>query len=74
MGTGEMWNSNSLTAWLLAGSGHDLAVVEPPTGGRAPGWSAGLALAVHPGAQTRDCARSAATVRALVRAEAGDGH
>jgi hypothetical protein len=49
MRTGEMWNSNSLTAWLLAGSGHGMAAIEPPAGGRAPGWSAGLALAVHPG-------------------------
>ena len=43
-----MWNSNSLTAWLLAGSGPGIAAVVPPAGGRAPGWSAGLALAVHP--------------------------
>jgi hypothetical protein len=43
-GTGEMWNSNSLTAWLLAGSGHDMAAIEPPRGGGAPGWGAGLAL------------------------------
>ena len=43
--TGDMWNSNSLIAWLLAGSGHDLTGVQPPAPGRAPGWSAGLALA-----------------------------
>ena len=44
---GEMWNSNSLIAWLLARSGHDVGVAElqPPAGGRAPGWSAGLAVA-----------------------------
>lgn len=42
---GEMWNSNSLTAWLLAASGHDLAGVRPPGGGRAPGWQAGLRAA-----------------------------
>lgn len=40
---GEMWNSNSLVSWLLANSGHDLTSVQCPTGGRAPGWSAGLA-------------------------------
>jgi hypothetical protein len=42
---GEMWNSNSLTSWLLATSGHDTDSIKPPAGGRAPGWSAGLAAA-----------------------------
>jgi hypothetical protein len=42
---GEPWNSNSLIAWLLARSGHDLAGVAPPSGGSAPGWSAELVLA-----------------------------
>jgi hypothetical protein len=41
---GEMWNSNSVTAWLLATAGID-AGVEPPSGGRAPGWRAGLRVA-----------------------------
>lgn len=45
LGTGDMWNSNSLVAWLLAGSGHEVSGLEPPRGGRAPGWSAGLAVA-----------------------------
>lgn len=45
LGTGEMWNSNSLTSWLLARSGHDLTEVSPPAGGRAPGWTAGLVVA-----------------------------
>jgi len=43
--TGDMWNSNSLVSWLLASSGHDLTTVVPPSGGRAPGWSAGLVVA-----------------------------
>jgi hypothetical protein len=42
---GEMWNSNSLTAWLLASSGHDTSLLHPPAHGRAPGWRAGLAIA-----------------------------
>jgi hypothetical protein len=46
--TGEMWNSNSLTAWLLARSGHDTDSLKPPKGGRAPGWSAGLLVATRP--------------------------
>jgi len=42
-----MWNSNSLISWLLARSGHDMAVVRPPDDGRAPGWSAGLVVAAR---------------------------
>lgn len=44
---GDMWNSNSLTAWLLARSGHDMAEIRPPDNGRAPGWSAGLVVAAR---------------------------
>ena len=44
-GVGDMWNSNSLTSWLLASSGHDPTSMVPPNGGRAPGWQAGLAVA-----------------------------
>jgi hypothetical protein len=42
---GEMWNSNSITAWLLTRSGIDVDHVRPPAGGRAPGWRAGLVVA-----------------------------
>ncbi|MEA2716047.1 MAG: hypothetical protein QOI99_364 [Actinomycetota bacterium] len=42
---GEMWNSNSVTSWLLARSGIDLEHIRPPGDGRAPGWDAGLAVA-----------------------------
>ena len=45
--TGEMWNSNSLTAWLLARSGHQMANINPPKGGRAPGWRAGEVFAAR---------------------------
>ncbi|MEA2424296.1 MAG: hypothetical protein QOH13_706 [Thermoleophilaceae bacterium] len=45
LGTGEMWNSNSVTAWLIAAAGLPTDHVEPPTGGRAPGWQAGLEVA-----------------------------
>jgi hypothetical protein len=44
---GEMWNSNSVTSWALSGAGIDAAAVRPPAGGRAPGWSAGIAVAEH---------------------------
>jgi hypothetical protein len=43
--SGDMWNSNSLTSWLLARSRHDIGAIEPPAGGRAPGWDAGIGLA-----------------------------
>jgi hypothetical protein len=45
--TGEMWNSNSLIAWLLARTGHEMGPVGPPLHGRAPGWRAGLLLAAR---------------------------
>ena len=47
--TGEMWNSNSVTAWLLAASGVAQRV-DPPAGGCAPGWRAGLTVARLTGA------------------------
>lgn len=42
---GEMWNSNSVISWLLARAGFDVDSVAPPSGGRAPGWHAGLVVA-----------------------------
>ena len=47
--TGDMWNSNSLTAWVLASSGHETDLLEPPLHGRAPGWVAGLVAAASRG-------------------------
>lgn len=52
LGAGEMWNSNSLIAWLLASSGHDADSLRPPSGGRAPGWCAGLVVAARSAART----------------------
>jgi hypothetical protein len=42
---GEMWNSNSVIAWLLVRSGLEIDGIQPPAGGRAPGWEAGLVVA-----------------------------
>ncbi|MET0494831.1 MAG: hypothetical protein ABW000_17050 [Actinoplanes sp.] len=50
--TGEMWNSNSLTSWLLARSNHRMDAIAPPAHGRAPGWDAGLVVAGHQAAVT----------------------
>jgi len=44
-GTGEMWNSNSVIAWLVARSGLPTDAIGPPPGGRAPGWETGLVTA-----------------------------
>jgi len=43
--TGEMWNCNSVVAWTIARSGLDADSIQPPDGGRAPGWRAGLVVA-----------------------------
>ena len=43
--TGDMWNSNSIISWLLVSSGLDAEAVKLPSGGRAPGWDAGLVVA-----------------------------
>jgi hypothetical protein len=43
--TGDMWNSNSVIAWLIARSGIDTEPIHPPKAGRAPGWQAGLVVA-----------------------------
>lgn len=43
--TGEMWNSNSMTSWLIARTGLDVDAIKAPAGGRAPGWSAGIEAA-----------------------------
>jgi hypothetical protein len=45
--TGEMWNSNSVVSWVLTRAGVDVASVRPPSGGRAPGWHAGMVIAAR---------------------------
>jgi len=51
METGEMWNSNSVVSWLLARTGLLAAAGRPPQGGRAPGWDAGIVVAMRGRAQ-----------------------
>jgi hypothetical protein len=43
--TGDMWNSNSVIAWLIARAGIGAGRAHLPPGGRAPGWAAGLVAA-----------------------------
>lgn len=53
LGAGEMWNSNSVTSWVLTHAGVDPETIPLPPGGRAPGWDAGVTVArrqlAHPG-------------------------
>jgi hypothetical protein len=66
LGVGEMWNSNSVIAWVLASAGLPAAELRPPAGGRAPGWDAGV-IAAH---QVRQ-PRLTDTARASRRPDAG---
>ena len=45
LGTGEMWNSNAVIAWVIARTGIDAESIQPPQRGRAPGWRAGVVVA-----------------------------
>ncbi|MCZ7532057.1 MAG: hypothetical protein M5U23_01365 [Acidimicrobiia bacterium] len=45
IGAGEMWNSNSVTAWVLGRSGLPVDTIHPPSHGRVPGWMAGIRAA-----------------------------
>lgn len=45
LGTGEMWNSNSIVSWLLVRSGIGVGGAVVPRQGRAPGWRAGIVAA-----------------------------
>lgn len=53
LGTGEMWNSNSVVSWLLARSGLPAEAIRPPPRGRAPGWQAGMVAARRGGSSSR---------------------
>jgi hypothetical protein len=52
LNTGDMWNSNSLISWLLERGGVNADRVFPPSGGRAPGWNAGIQIARRINAQS----------------------
>ena len=49
LGAADMRNSNSLIAWLLGSAGLEASRIRPPRGGRAPGWDAGVRLALRQG-------------------------
>jgi hypothetical protein len=58
LSAGEMWNSNSVIAWLITRVGIPAASHRPPRRGRAPGWDAGITVA------SRDAAPPLAVVAA----------
>ena len=62
LGTGEMWNSKSVIAWVIVRSAIDTGSIQPPAGGRAPGWQAGLRR--YPSATWRTAAATVAKSRA----------
>jgi hypothetical protein len=63
LAAGEMWNSNSVIAWLIARCDLPAESIHPPARGRAPGWRAGLAVARREGAGFSQCAPAAALTR-----------
>ena len=71
LGAGEMWNSNSLIAWLLARAGLPAGSIEPPAGGRAPGWHAGVVVAARVDAATSSPGRAAPARARSARAPRG---
>jgi hypothetical protein len=61
LGAGEMWNSNSVAAWLIACAGISPEDIPLPERGRAPGWEAGVVAA------QRESARTASAREAVAR-------
>jgi hypothetical protein len=71
--TGDMWNSNSVISWLLASAGLDPDGIQPPAGGRAPGWRAGLEIAARDATRENLQSRRTAMVASATPARAGLG-
>lgn len=61
--TGEMWNSNSIIAWLITRAGLSAETIQPPAHGRAPGWNAGLVVARRQETPARPDESARATAR-----------
>jgi hypothetical protein len=52
LGAHDMWNSNSVVAFVLTRGGLTVDELRPPGNGRAPGWQAGLIAARQANAST----------------------
>ena len=68
---GEMWNSNSMIAWLIWTAGLPTHALRPPAGGRAPGWDAGLEVARGRRPEVRQAPEQPARLSDRRRAGAG---
>ena len=68
---GEMWNSNSVMAWVITRAGLDIDSIQPPLQGRAPGWRAGVTVARRLPAPLCVSSPSADVVRAGAALAAG---
>jgi hypothetical protein len=64
LGAGEMWNSNSVMAWVITRAGLDIDSIDPPPNGRAPGWNAGVVVARRQEALARHRSRTVGRVGA----------
>ena len=60
---GDMWNSNSVVSWTLTRTAMLAAAGEPPPGGRAPGWEAGIRVALA----EADTSERSSPARGIVR-------
>jgi hypothetical protein len=69
--TDDMWNSNSVISWLIASAGLDVGSIHPPSGGRAPGWQAGLEIAARDAARALGSRRKAMVASADPRSISG---
>jgi hypothetical protein len=74
LAAGEMWNSNSLIAWLIESNGLDASSIRPPAGGRAPGWSSGVIVARRGYRSAATTARSFHVQTAWARKPAARSH
>jgi hypothetical protein len=74
LATGDMWNSNSVTSWVLDAGGVDTSSITLPPGGRAPGWHAGLVVAARQRAALRtDAGRDGSAMCAHPSRRSGGG-
>jgi len=60
---GEMWNSKSMIAWLIAAAGLPTDHLRPPPRSRAPGWDSGLEVARRDGCGVRKVDRAVPSAR-----------